>query len=177
MARARRPVKCPDCGLVPVPVSGFCPRCLSRLPIERRIGVLPIAAGAVLLALIGGSALLANAGGARVAIPGSAPFGGQATGAPALTGPPSAMGTATAVPATSLEAVPSASAPSVASPTSTPIAVLGLTQPPQAGGLPSTATAGEALRSVFHGTAARDLDFSSFGLTRTGRLARRAAAK
>src|SRR5207247_10561320 len=148
MARARRPVKCPDCGLVTVPVSGFCPRCLSRLPIERRIGVLgvlPIAAGAVLLALIGGSALLPNAGGARVAIPGSAPFGGQATGTPALTGPPSATGTASAVPATPLEAVPNASAPSVASPTSTPIAVLGLTQPPQAGGLPSTAPAGAAL--------------------------------
>jgi len=134
--------------------------------------VLPIAAGAVLLALIGGSALLANAGGARVAIP-----RGQATGTPALTGPPSAMGTATAIPATSLEAVPSASAPSVAWPTSTPIAVLGLTQPAQAGGLPSTATAGEATRSVFHGTAARDLDFSSFGLTQTGRVAFRAAAK
>jgi len=177
MVRARRPVKCPECALVTAPVSGFCPRCLSRLPIERRIGVLPIAAGAVLLALIGGSALLPNAGGARVAIPGSAPFGGQATGTPALTGPPSATGTASAVPATPLEAVPNASAPSVASPTSTPIAVLGLTQPPQAGGLPSTATAGEALRSVFQGTAARDLDFSSFGLTQTGRLARRAAAK
>src|SRR2546428_10916428 len=111
MARARRPVKCRDCGLVTAPVSGFCPRCLSRLPIERRIGVLPIAAGAVLLALIGGSALLANAGGARGAIPGAAPFGGQATGAPALTGPPSAMGTATAVPAASPAAVPRAAAP------------------------------------------------------------------
>src|SRR2546428_13909060 len=148
MARARRPVKCPDCGLVTVPVSGYCPRCLSRLPIERRIGVLPIAAGAVLLALIGGSALLANAGGTRVAIPGSAPFGGQATGTPALTRPPSATSTASAVPVTSLEEVPSASAPSVAS-TSTPIAVLGVTQPPHSGGLPSTATAGTRLRSVF----------------------------
>src|SRR2546428_13678046 len=110
MARARRPVKCRDCGLVTAPVSGFCPRCLSRLPIERRIGVLPIAAGAVLLALIGGSALLAHAGGASGATSGAAPLGGEATGTAAFAGPPSPAGPASAAPLGPLPAAPRTSA-------------------------------------------------------------------
>jgi hypothetical protein len=51
MARKRRPVRCRNCGYVTIPVSGFCPNCLERLPLGMPVALLPIVAVAGVLAL------------------------------------------------------------------------------------------------------------------------------
>src|SRR5229473_3487764 len=76
MARKRRPVRCRDCGYVTTPVSGFCPNCLERLPIGRRIGVVPIVA---ILGLVALGAAVVAASSTAAASPTPGPVGGQST--------------------------------------------------------------------------------------------------
>jgi hypothetical protein len=51
VARKRRPVRCRNCGHVTTPVSGFCSNCLERLPLGRRVPLVPVVALLALVAL------------------------------------------------------------------------------------------------------------------------------
>ncbi len=163
MARKRRPVRCRNCGYVTTPVSGFCPNCLERLPLGRRVALVPLAVIAGLVAL--GAAVFAASGTRPLAV---APNTGQpspsSSATAQTTSPTTAIGASPSLAASPAQSAaspspsgsPSSSAAlsgsptpagssSVApSPSSTPPpsqAVLATQNPPSASGtLPSTAT-------------------------------------
>ena len=139
MARGRRPVRCRSCGYVTTPVSGFCPNCLARLPIGRRVGLVPILAVAGLLAM----GLIALAVQPRSVL--TLPAANQASPSPAEISLTASGGHATDSPNVEPLSVATASPTSSASPSS---AVLGSQSAPAVGGnLPSTATTDEVTRA------------------------------
>jgi len=169
MARKRRPVRCRNCGYVTTPVSGFCPNCLERLPLGRRIGVVPIVAILGLVAL-GAAVVAASSTGAIALRPGA----GQAAGSPAPTSAstspastiPTTPGAQSASPSAAVSpsssgaqsgpptptVSPSATPSSTAAASPTPVVLGGQTTPRASGNLPSTATVDEVHRCPFRFT-------------------------
>jgi len=153
VARSRKPVRCPECGLVSTPVSGFCRNCLGRLPL--RMGPLayfPLAA-ALALALVAGGAALA-VGAARAGPGGALPVGVERTSAPPkaaattlATASPTVSASSSATPGVTATAVVTATARPTAPATPVPTAVLGATSGPAVRSMPDTATSAEDAES------------------------------
>jgi hypothetical protein len=132
----RGPVTCKKCGYTTIPVSGFCPRCLERLPLgRRRIGVLPLVAAGILGVLVLGSALAATLRSlepGRVAVqaegsraPASSPAGSPRSAAPvspASTEPQSPRPPGSTAPASQSPASNGSSRPSAQAPSATALA-------------------------------------------------------
>lgn len=138
MAPVRRAVTCGRCGYVTVPVSGFCPRCLSVLPRSDETPLWPFAiAGVLTLVLIGVVAARDQVGVPAAAPSFSAPPAATASpNAAQVTAPPTATPPSTTPAPTPPTAAPTTAAPTTATaaPTAAPTAVAGF------GSLPSTAT-------------------------------------
>ncbi len=141
MSMARRPVTCTTCGYTTTPVSGFCPRCLERLPLGRRgIGVLPLFAGGALAVLVLGAVLAATL---RSPEPGRGSVQAEGSHAPvssASAAPASQSPSSNGSPRPSAQA-PSATAPAPAIGVPAPSPSSGAASP--AAVLPSTATIGD----------------------------------
>jgi len=159
MARARRPVRCRNCGYVATPVSGFCPNCLDHLPLRRAVGLGPLVAlGALLVLALAVPAALstgpvvsrpsaATATPGEAAVPSTSPTTSVAgSSSPVTPAPsPSAVRSVSPPPPLAVSSSPSATA----QPPSPSPAVLGNESTPSvSGSLPSTSTVLEVIDRV-----------------------------